>query len=87
MQREENRAAKNNRKSSSRSNEPARNRLGQSIGEYALILALVAVTAVLALTTLGGESANTMQKASNAIGEESQQQGGDGNTPSGGGCG
>lgn len=42
---------------------------GQSLVEYALILALVAIVVIAALTTLGGEVGNQMGEVSNTLGE------------------
>ncbi len=41
---------------------------GQSLVEYALILALVAIVVIAALTALGGEAANKMTQVSDTIG-------------------
>ena len=41
---------------------------GQSLVEYALILALVAIVVIAALTALGGEAANKMEQVSGTIG-------------------
>lgn len=41
---------------------------GQSLVEYALILALVAIVVIAALTTLGGEASNQMSEVANTIG-------------------
>jgi len=41
---------------------------GQSLVEYALILALVAIVVITALTALGGEASNTMGNVANKIG-------------------
>ena len=38
-----------------------REKKGQSLVEYALILALVAIVVIAALTTLGGTASNTFQ--------------------------
>lgn len=40
---------------------------GQSLVEYALILALVAIVVIAALTTLGGEVGNKMNEVSNTL--------------------
>ena len=40
---------------------------GQSLVEYALILALVAIVVITALTALGGKASNTMTNVSNAL--------------------
>ncbi|MFO7957283.1 MAG: Flp family type IVb pilin [Candidatus Brocadiia bacterium] len=45
-----------------------RSEKGQSLVEYALILALVAIVVITALSALGGEAQNTMQEVSNEIG-------------------
>jgi len=42
---------------------------GQSLVEYALILALVAIVVITALTALGGSAQNAMQNISNVIGD------------------
>ena len=44
-----------------------RSKKGQSLVEYALILALVAIVVIVALTALGGESRNVMSNVSNAL--------------------
>ena len=44
-----------------------RDRTGQSLVEYALILALVAIVVITALTALGGKATNTMQSTANAL--------------------
>ena len=44
-----------------------RTRKGQSLVEYALILALVAIVVIAALTALGGKTTNTMQTVSNTL--------------------
>ncbi|MFW6044842.1 MAG: Flp family type IVb pilin [Planctomycetota bacterium] len=41
---------------------------GQSLVEYALILALVAIVVIAALTTLGGEVGNKTNEVSNTLG-------------------
>jgi len=41
---------------------------GQSLVEYALILALVAIVVIAALTALGGEASNKMTQVSETIG-------------------
>ena len=41
---------------------------GQSLVEYALILALVAIVVITALTALGGSAKNAMENVSNVIG-------------------
>jgi pilus assembly protein Flp/PilA len=41
---------------------------GQSLVEYALILALVAIVVITALTALGGSARDAMQNVSNVIG-------------------
>jgi len=43
-------------------------RKGQSLVEYALILALVAIVVIAALTALGGQASNTMTNVANTIG-------------------
>ena len=45
-----------------------RGRRGQSLVEYALILALVAIVVVAALTALGGQSRNAMNNVATSIG-------------------
>ncbi len=45
-----------------------RSRRGQSLVEYALILALVAIVVITALTALGGYSEEAMMNVGNAIG-------------------
>ena len=45
-----------------------KSRKGQSLVEYALILALVAIVVITALTALGGGAKNAMENVSNAIG-------------------
>jgi pilus assembly protein Flp/PilA len=42
-------------------------RKGQSLVEYALILALVAIVVIVALTALGGSAKNAMENVSNTI--------------------
>lgn len=44
-----------------------KDRHGQSLVEYALILALVAIVVITALTALGGKATNTMQQAANEL--------------------
>jgi len=44
-----------------------RQRKGQSLVEYALILALIAIVVITALTALGGKARNTMQNVSNSM--------------------
>ncbi len=41
---------------------------GQSLVEYALILALVAIVVITALTALGGQAGTAMQEVANKIG-------------------
>ncbi len=41
---------------------------GQSLVEYALILALVAIVVITALTTLGGHASNAMNSVSTDLG-------------------
>jgi pilus assembly protein Flp/PilA len=41
---------------------------GQSLVEYALILALVAIVVITALTALGGEASNAMNQVGGEIG-------------------
>lgn len=50
--------------------EALKEKKGQSLVEYALILALVAIVVITALTALGGEASNTMQNVSDTIGQE-----------------
>lgn len=45
-----------------------RSRKGQSLVEYALILALVAIVVITALTALGGNAQNSLSNVSNTIG-------------------
>ena len=40
---------------------------GQSLVEYALILALVAIVVIVALTALGGHTENAMQNVANVL--------------------
>jgi len=42
-------------------------RKGQSLVEYALILALVAIVVIAALTTLGRSASNKLQETTNAL--------------------
>jgi pilus assembly protein Flp/PilA len=44
-----------------------RERHGQSLVEYALILALVAIVVITALTALGSKASNTMQSVANDL--------------------
>ena len=44
-----------------------RDKSGQSLVEYALILALVAIVVITALTTLGGRARNQMEEVANAM--------------------
>jgi pilus assembly protein Flp/PilA len=44
-----------------------RNDDGATLVEYALVIALIAVVAILALTKLGGSAANTLGTAANSI--------------------
>lgn len=44
-----------------------RDRRGQALVEYALILALVAVAAIVALQLLGGHASNTLNNVANAV--------------------
>ncbi|MCS7296188.1 MAG: Flp family type IVb pilin [Chloroflexota bacterium] len=46
---------------------PAREEEGQSLAEYGLILALIAVVAIAALTTLGGNIASTLNSVAGAL--------------------
>lgn len=46
---------------------------GQSLVEYALILALVAIVVIAALTTLGGEVGNKMNNVSGTLGNTSSE--------------
>lgn len=48
-----------------------RDEKGQSLVEYALILALVAIVVITALTALGGEASNTMNNVADTIGGSS----------------
>ncbi len=43
-------------------------RKGQSLVEYALILALVAIVVITALTALGGHTENAMSNVGNVLG-------------------
>ena len=45
-----------------------RSKQGQSLVEYALILALVAIVVIVALTALGGHASNSMGNVANTIG-------------------
>ena len=45
-----------------------RTRKGQSLVEYALILALVAIVVITALTALGGHTENAMSNVANTLG-------------------
>ena len=45
-----------------------RSKKGQSLVEYALILALVAIVVIVALTALGGHTENAMTNVANALG-------------------
>lgn len=45
-----------------------RSKKGQSLVEYALILALVAIVVITALTALGGTTQNAMSNVSNTLG-------------------
>ncbi len=40
---------------------------GQGLVEYALIIALVSIVAIVALRTLGGKASNTLTNAGNAL--------------------
>ena len=40
---------------------------GQSLVEYALILALVAIVVITALTALGGKASNTLENVGNQL--------------------
>ncbi len=42
---------------------------GQSLVEYALILALVAIVVITALTTLGGHASNAMNSVATDLGD------------------
>jgi len=44
-----------------------RSRKGQSLVEYALILALVAIVVIVALTALGQHTSNAMSNVSNTL--------------------
>ena len=44
-----------------------RSQKGQSLVEYALILALVAIVVITALTTLGGHTSNAMNSVSGSL--------------------
>ncbi len=44
-----------------------RREAGQDLAEYALILALVAIAAIVALTTLGGSISNILTSISDAL--------------------
>jgi pilus assembly protein Flp/PilA len=45
-----------------------RSKKGQSLVEYALILALVAIVVITALTALGGHTEDAMQDVANTLG-------------------
>ncbi|KPK65222.1 MAG: hypothetical protein AMK73_03585 [Planctomycetes bacterium SM23_32] len=45
-----------------------RSNKGQSLVEYALILALVAIVVITALTALGGHTENAMSNVANTLG-------------------
>ncbi len=45
-----------------------RSKKGQSLVEYALILALVAIVVIVALTALGDHTSNAMSNVANTIG-------------------
>ena len=45
-----------------------RSKKGQSLVEYALILALVAIVVIVALTALGGHTSNAMANVANVLG-------------------
>ncbi len=47
-----------------------RSEKGQSLVEYALILALVAIVVIAALSVLGGEVTTKFDQVSNTIGDE-----------------
>lgn len=51
-----------------------RNRKGQGIAEFALLLALIAVAVTLALTSLGQESEDTLGRTGNALAKQEQQE-------------
>jgi pilus assembly protein Flp/PilA len=44
-----------------------RSKKGQSLVEYALILALVAIVVIVALTSLGSHTSKAMQNVTNAL--------------------
>ena len=44
-----------------------RSKKGQSLVEYALILALVAIVVIVALTALGGHTQNAMSNVANTL--------------------
>jgi pilus assembly protein Flp/PilA len=44
-----------------------RSKRGQSLVEYALILALVAIVVIVALTSLGSHTSKAMQNVTNAL--------------------
>ncbi len=44
-----------------------RSKRGQSLVEYALILALVAIVVIVALTALGGHTQNAMSNVANTL--------------------
>jgi pilus assembly protein Flp/PilA len=48
-----------------------RSKKGQSLVEYALILALVAIVVITALTALGGHTEDAMQDVANTLGNAS----------------
>jgi pilus assembly protein Flp/PilA len=50
-----------------RSGEPPRGEAGQGLAEYALILALIAIVAVVALAFLGGNLQSTLSMIGNSV--------------------
>ena len=53
--------------------EALKEKKGQSLVEYALILALVAIVVITALTALGGEAENAMMDVTNKIGDTREE--------------
>lgn len=46
---------------------PLKNKKGQGLVEYALILVLIAIVVIVVLTTLGGKTCNVFSEVGNAI--------------------